>query len=205
MRKFILPLALVASVGLAETSAAQMIEFDGNDLRLGVVSQGKDCVAAGLSLTITATKGGRVTTYSTSASGFGSGIYIGAVQGQLNTTNNTTAPPHGVYRLTFSRPVNSIEFRIDAISNLFKPVETLSGFTTSNGKAQIGFQAQGNSALYDANKRVITANSGNGDGVITHSAPGKFDFFEFTHDQHPQNIGFTITNIKATPAQGICP
>lgn len=182
-----------------------MVEYGGNDLRHGTVSSGKDCVAVGVSVTFTAAKGGRVDTYSAGNSAFGNGIYIGAVKGQLNTTSNKSAPPHGVYRMTFSRPVNSIEFRIDAISNQFKPYETLSYFRTSNGAAQIAFQPSGNSALFDPAKGVITANSNNGDGVVSHSAPGKFSFFEFTHDQHPQNIGFTITDVKATPAQASCP
>lgn len=202
-------LKFVAAITLASVMSAQAANLNLNALRSGVVSNNKHCVTvgpvpAGPSLIVSASNGGLATTYSTNAPNYRSGIYIGAPASGSITTNNTTAPSSGVYRFTFSSPVNSIEMKIDAISDTYTPSETLSEFRTDNGPARVSFKPVGNTATFDSGRQTITANARNGDGVILHRSRHLFSYFEFRHRQHPRNIGFTVHNIKLTTTPFNC-
>lgn len=195
-------IGFLGTLMLTSAVSANTFEMDQAVLRDGAVSNNKKCVSVSSGFTVRAsTPNGRVTTYKTNNPSHGHGIYIGSPSGPPYTQNNTTAPPEGVYTLTFEPAVTSISLSMDWITNNHEPAEALWAFATEHAPIQIRFQPAGNTTSFDGRK--ILAMSNRGAGVLTYS--GKpFKSLKFKHRQHPRNIGFTIKNIEATTISTKC-
>lgn len=195
-------IGFLCTLVLTSAVSAGTFEMDQTVLRDAAVSSNKKCVSVSNGFTVRAsTPNGRVSTYRTNNPNHGHGIYIGSPSGPPFTQSNTTAPPEGIYTLTFEPAVTSIVLTFDWLSNDHQPAEALWAFATDRGAAKIRFQPAGSSSSFDG--RTILAENGRGAGVLTYS--GKpFTSFKFKHRQHPRNIGFTFKNIEATTAPTSC-
>ena len=97
----------------------------------------------------------------------------------------------GVYTLTFSQAITSIEIEFDALSSVGGlPVETIFGFATNLGAAVITYTDQGGTTF---NGTTITSTQNDGQGTINFSGPA-FTSFSFSHNQGTQ-AGFVIERI----------
>lgn len=198
----VMQLSLASLLAAAAGAQANSFTMDSTHLRAGDVAPGKQCVTAAIGFRVTArTRDGRVTVYKTNNPNDGHGFYIGAPKQPPYTIGNKTAPDNGTYQLMFDPPVTGISLKIDWISNQFQPAETLSEFKVEGSPVQVQFQPAGNSANFDGS--TILAQHDRGKGTLSYS--GKpFKSFSFRHQQHPRNIGFSITEIQAAPLSPKC-
>ncbi|MFZ5557795.1 MAG: PEP-CTERM sorting domain-containing protein [Pseudomonadota bacterium] len=162
---------------LAGASAANATLITFTDANL---ASGNPVTVGGVTLTTT-TVGGNISFIS---SGQFAGLWLGG--------NNSS----GSYTLSFSQAIDSIEIEFDALSSIgTPPVETLSGFATSNGPVTISFTAQFGTTF---DGTTITSTENDGQGIINF-AGAAFNSFSFNHNQGAQS-GFVIEHLVINTA-----
>jgi hypothetical protein len=164
-------LVAVAAFGAANLAHGALITFSDANL-----ASGNPVTIGGLTLT-TSRVGGSI-------SFIGSGQFTGLHLGGNNTS--------GAYTLAFSEIINSIEIEFDALSDVGSPpVETLSGFATSNGGVSIAYTNQFGTTF---DGTTVTSTENDGQGIIQFAGLSAFNSFSFNHNQGAQS-GFVIERI----------
>jgi hypothetical protein len=161
----------LASMLIAGASQAALITL--TDTQLG---SGNPVTGGGVTLT-TSKVGGSI--------GFipGTGGFSGLWLGGSNTS--------GVYTLSFSQSISSIEIEFDALSDIGSGApETLFGWATNLGAVTIGYTNQFGTTF---DGTTVTSTENDGQGTINFSGPA-FSSFTFNHSQGQQS-GFVIERI----------
>lgn len=201
-------LSALFSIAAITSVNATTVTFDQTDLRNGTVNAAQDEVLVtkgGLTLSA-ATVGGRVGVYQTgNPSSNSDGLYIAKPDAPPYDTGNLTAPTSGTYALGFTQQVTSLSFDFDWLTNTNVGQETLSNFRADLSTILL---ATSNLVSSDTSLDLVTqtitapsatSQTSRGSGTITYSG-APFNLFIFDHAQAASNIGFTITEVRATVA-----
>ena len=193
--------ALFSIMAITSVNAAS-ITFEQPELRNGTVNAAQDTVTVtqgGVTLEALATEGGRIGVFQTANPVANSdGLYIGIPSGPPFNTDNTTAPTSGTYALFFSEQITSLSFDFDWLTVSTFGEEVLSNFRADLDP--IGLTAanfSGSDTTLNVGAQTINTSVNRGSGTVTYSGDA-FNFFIFDHTQAARNIGFTITEVRAT-------
>lgn len=187
----------------AWTAQATTITFDQTDLRNGSVDAAQTTVQysnGGLTLEAFATTGVIGVYQTDNPATNGDGLYIGLPTSGLIVAGNQTAPTSGSYGFRFGQDLQTLSFDFDWLSNFASPAEELSNFAADMIAITLGAgDFSGSGTSLNVTTQIITTSSARGSGTITYSG-APFNLFTFDHDQASGNIGFTVTELRATLA-----